>query len=163
MVMRRCSQGYSLSEIIIVLAIVAIMATLTVVRFNQYKARGACRSASQILMQDLKFQQQRAFTLESEQGITISPGGDASKYTVWSSDGEIPPRKIDLRNLFSTNVRFAPGQSDKILIFYPWTADATNEWSYVKTNGTNDIVIRGGDLTCIIKISPEGKLSLDEK
>lgn len=158
----RGRSGYSLTEIVIVIGIMALLLSLVMARFNYYKNRQAGRSACEVMMADIRLMQQMAFTLEREQKIVIAPGRNNYRYKVIGSEPGTLQRIVDFRNLFSASVCFAPDQEDTELIFYPWTARSADEWSVVQKNGVSDIRIVGGDVTYTIHIAPDGKLSMND-
>ena len=83
-------------------------------------------------------------------------------YMIWSSDNEVPMKMVNLRQLFSANVSFAPGQKDKDIIFYPWTSESKDEWAIVKHGGLDSVIIIGGDLSVTLRMSPGGKMTTEE-
>jgi prepilin-type N-terminal cleavage/methylation domain-containing protein len=160
--MKKSSRGFSIIELMVVLVITGIVATLIVSRMNLYEARHGGRSAAQMLQADMRTQRQKAFTLETTAGIDVAPGGDMRVYRLWMMTQEATPQRIITKitrfsDTFRSDVYFAPGMENRILTYYPWTsgtgpvdspAPILNEWSVNKMDfgGVHDIYVIGGDI-----------------
>jgi prepilin-type N-terminal cleavage/methylation domain-containing protein len=154
---RRNHKGYSLIEILVVLAIAAIIGVISMARFNYYDVQHGCRSAAQVLVSELRLQQQRTLALERPYGITIAPGGDNERYLLWVNDGTMRTLRTSTLRSFPGNVHFVAGQNDYQVQFQPWTSGSgggtkisdpvtpnTSEWAVTKVMVTKpDIIIQG--------------------
>lgn len=157
MMNKRLYKGFTILEILVVTSIIATLLAVMMIRFNTYEARRACKCASNLLMSDLKYLQQRAVTLEEIQGITFSPGGNSNIYKLWKGSSANVFRVVDFRELFHQDVYFDNGLRERELQFYPWTSSQSFYWSVSEVkmgvSEVNDIFIFGGGISC--KISYE--------
>ncbi len=174
---RRSLRGFSLIELMVVLAIIGIISVAVLVRYNTYEASHAARSAAQVLVNDIKLQRQKAFTLESECGIDIAPGGNLRVYTLWykapGGSTRIPSRTVNFSQTFRSDVTFAPVLANKTISFFPWTSGTgagpghtpdINEWSMSKSDygGLTSISIYGGDICSDVRFSTGNSLKIVE-
>jgi len=174
---KKATPGFTLIELIVVIAIIGIIAVVVLVRYNTYEARHAGRSAAQVLVNDIKLQRQKAFTLEMPCGIHFAPGGNLRVYTLWYSPPEGGPqkvtRRVDFSEIFRSDVTLAPGLANKTITFYPWTSgDGTggalvpniNEWAMSKADyaGLASITIYGGDICNDVQFSTGNTLKIVE-
>jgi len=156
--MRRMSdKGFSLLELVVVLIILGMASSVAMLRYNVYEANHACKSAAQILISDIRFQQQRAISLECTTGITISPGGSSREYLLWSGTSSNVIRRIRFGDIFRGNVFFRPGQENCTLEFYGAGTLNDNEWAVVKKNNVSTISIQGGNIMMTVHIDADGR------
>jgi prepilin-type N-terminal cleavage/methylation domain-containing protein len=154
---RRAYRGYSLIEIVVVVAIMAIIGVIGIVRFSYYDIQHGCRSAAQVLISDLRLQQQKTIALERPHGITIAPGGNNDIFRLWVDDGTMKTLRTETLKSFPGNVHFVTGQADNEVRFLPWTSgmgggttisdpvtSITNEWSVAKMTATNPVILLQG-------------------
>jgi len=164
-------RGFTLIELIVALFISACILSMVMLKFSVYEARHGGRSAAQVLISDLKMQQERAFAMESVYGITICPpppggaDGNTNEYFVWNDIQANVVRKVKFNNIFRGDVRFAAGQGNTTIEFYPWTSGDGNppvvnltEWSVVQSNGNNRIEVIGGDTSFTVHIDDGGRM-----
>jgi prepilin-type N-terminal cleavage/methylation domain-containing protein len=178
------ARGFTLVEIMVVIVVLAIFSVIMLARFGFYEARHGCRSAAQLLITDMRLQQQRAIALERTHGITIAKGGNDTVYTLWIDDGGIHEfKKVSFSEMYRGDVRFSPGQGDQQVRFYPWTSGAgTNnssadplnripsEWSAAKIElipppaGGTSILLQGANLQEVIVLNMKsGELLIRER
>ncbi|MHC9541468.1 MAG: Tfp pilus assembly protein FimT/FimU [Vulcanimicrobiota bacterium] len=156
--MRRVSdRGFSLLELMVVLIILGMTSSIVLLRYNVYEANHACKSAAQILISDIRFQQQRAISLECTAGMTISPGGNSKEYVIWSETPSKVTRRISFGEIFRGNVCFRPGQEDRTLEFYGQGTLNDNEWAVVKKNSVSTITLQGGNIMMTVHIDADGR------
>jgi len=62
-------RGVTLIELMVGIGIVAILMSIAAFGYKNYEARYRCQSAAQVLIMDIRMQQQRAKRFDMEQGI----------------------------------------------------------------------------------------------
>jgi len=150
------NSGFSLLELMVVLVILGMVTSLVLLRYNVYEANHACKSAAQILMSDIRFQQQRAVSMEYTAGITISPGGNAREYVLWCDTPPIVNRRVSFKDIFRGDVFFRPGQDDRKLEFYGQGSLSDNEWAVVKKNSVSTVILQGGNIMMTVNVGADG-------
>ena len=70
----RSSRGYSLTEILVVIAIIGVMSLITVPAFINYYQAGKMKSAMRQFTNDLRASRQRAITQNHPTMISFAPG-----------------------------------------------------------------------------------------
>jgi len=154
---RRRETGFTLLELIVVLIILGMISCLALLRYNVYEANHACKSAAQILISDIRFQQQKAASLECTAGITISPKGNPREYVIWCGTPSKIVRRVSFKELFRGDVFFRPGQDDWTLEFYGSGSLNDNEWTIVKKNTVSTMTLQGGNIMMTVHIDPDGR------
>lgn len=91
-------------ELIVVISIMVILMTIGGLEYKKYEIRHRCHTAAQVLVMDLKLQQQRSRTLDTRRGILFENGstyrlGYMDTSSVFHPD--TPPRMVNFNRDFS--------------------------------------------------------------
>lgn len=123
---RRNSAGYSLTEMLVVVAIIGIMALIAVPNFIQYYRASKLKSSLRLLTNDLRNARQRAVANNSMTKLTFQTDVSGGSYTILESTDKRPitdatkvwspyvgPKTLE-KPTFLTNTNFVPIGTDTL-------------------------------------------------
>jgi prepilin-type N-terminal cleavage/methylation domain-containing protein len=160
----RGAAGFTILELMMAMVIVAILVSLAMVAYQNYEARTRCFSAAQVLVMDLRLQQQRARTLDTQQGILFT---DKYNYSLGWRDGSgafhdaVPARRVDLQQSFNGVFVETIAGSPAFPTYVSFDPSAAGPGGWVPFGGfTGDLVLRVGDIKATVTVEVGGNVVL---
>jgi len=151
---RRSSRGYTLAEILVVVAIIGVLSLVSVPAFINYRNSAKLRASMRQFVADLRIARQRAITENHPTMVSFQTGSGKIVYRDFNgtvaSDGSVtyaavtPATKYEKR--FDPDVYFATSTSPCLF--------ADNITSPVQTSGWNDIVFLSNGTVSNMPTSP---------
>ena len=134
----RTTRGYSLAEMLVVIAIIGIMSMVSVPMFMSFMRSNKMKSTMRQFTTDLRTARQRAITQNHPTMISFRPGPNLREYLDF--DGTVGPGGVVTYALVERN----PRKSLDNITYFPTSADPCIFADVVtvpaETNGWNDIV-----------------------
>lgn len=151
---RRSTSGYSLAELLVVVAIIGILSLVSVPAFMNYRNSTKLKSSMRQFVADLRVARQRAITENHPTMISFRTGSGRVTYRDFdgsvASDGTVTYSAVRPASKYEKNldpdVYFAPSTSVCLFDDLITTPTQTNGWNDIifASNGTVDNVPSGG-------------------
>jgi len=164
-------KGFTILELMMAMVIVAIMFSLAMMAYQNYETRTRVMGAAQVLVMDVRLQQQRARTLDESQGILFS---DKHHYSLgrcddWSNTltfhRSYPPREVDMQQSFSgvfidtLKKNGVPMSFPVAIKLDPSATDGAGRW--VPFSGdVVEVVLKGRTVTYTVNVQAGGDVVL---
>jgi len=129
-------RGFSLIELIIVIAILGIMGTIAASTFQSYVNNSNLRTAARDMASDMANTKQRAVSEGLTYRITISTGGNSYTITRVNADGTTTDMATKLPTVFGANLTInSTNYTSNMITFQP--RGTTSAGSVVLRNSRN--------------------------
>ncbi len=160
----RRSAGYSLSEILVVVAIIGILSLITVPAFMNFQRSGILKSGMRTVATDLRSARTNAIKRAEDIRVEFYPGAstslNAKQYRAYSSQNGTTWTAITPRRAFTSAVDDGAGETFKVLNGPVWIDSATN---FRTIGGNINIVFHPNGTADITGGGTQGQVALATK
>ena len=166
---RAASQGFTLVELMIVVAIIAILTILAIPNFVEWMQNSKTRTTADSIQNGLRYAQSQAITLNRQTTFAATASGWTVDYiansAAASEDTQPHPLQVSPAGLFD-NTAIAPGAGDPAVIAFSSLgrtlggATAAGPFAVLAANASFTVSNPKGTRSLKVFVTPAGKVNM---